>query len=115
MKTRSAKRVITSMTTSINMAKFVTCSKLLEHFGGRSAPSEIEKENRIKKAAAVTNYFFGEPTNPMHIGRFDFPALYDEGYRWLGENPFFMELIIQSLRVRGVIECMRSGKTQIFV
>lgn len=102
------------MTDRINMAKFVTWKTLCDDLGNRTASNETEKDHQAKKAAATTNYFFGDPSDPTLSAEFDLPSLHTDGCNWLRQNALLMELVIQSLRVRSVIESMRSGKLQTF-
>lgn len=90
----------------INEAKFLVW---LAVRGYGEPASEVQDA----RAAAITNFLFGESPLTDHESQFDMQNIDHEAMAWLAVNPNYCELVIQSLKIEGIAkECLGESGDQ---
>ncbi len=93
------KRLLSKMNTLAYMARVVTALAALEHVRVKSTGLNRDADKEAMKAAAMTNYLFGETPAEMHRQQLDLQAEHEAAIAWLQQDPTLQELVVQSLRV----------------
>jgi hypothetical protein len=104
---RREDRLPARMAALTRVAQMVTYTAIVNDLGFNDGRSEDEKATISARAAARTNFLFGNEPAKTH-NQFDLALEHRSASDWLAVSPLFRELVVQTLRV---IFTVRHGTT----
>jgi hypothetical protein len=104
---RREQRLMARMGDMTRVAQMTTYVALENELGVADARSEEEKSSIAARAAARTNFLYGEAPADMHKN-LDLAREHRFASDWLSANPLFRELVVQTLRVLSVVKFHRT-------
>ena len=100
------RRLLARMGSLTRVAQMATFGAIVRDVGHQTRDAE---SIRGVKAAARTNFLFGNEPSEVHATQLDLPTEERAALEWLRTEPLYRELVVQTLRVVGTVRFGQGG------
>lgn len=98
----------------VYVARVTVAVALLDCFHVSETGSDHENGPKAKMATTAANFLVDEPSDPEYTAGLNLQSVRDESLAWLRQHPPFIELVVQTLRVRSTVAFMLGKGTPVF-